>query len=139
MSIYRFIASNKPLKEISKGFKQINKNNFIINEKELLNITNETYDGYYSEYTNKQNVVFVEGEFKIGYKMYNKKIDVVLEYIKEHLVNNDEIEIWNIWMDDKNKEVTKTYCKLKDLNRGHIINIWCKDDFNYPECLTIYK
>lgn len=61
--------------------------------------------------TKKQNCTELQWVYS------SDSVNVVLEYIQDHLKKAGEIELWNVWLGDYDipTKVKKHYCKLTDL------------------------
>lgn len=141
MSIYQFMASDKELEEYDNGIivlsgnKLRNRKNFFITEEQELQamrIRIEDDMSYASLYTNKKQCVYIEWYYT------EKNAKVMLAYIKKHLEVAKEIELWNVWLNEKKKPRIKK-CSLKELDIKRIKEIFGKESFVEPECLVVYR
>ncbi|MGN0466740.1 MAG: hypothetical protein ACI4F9_10400 [Lachnospiraceae bacterium] len=142
MSLYQFFASDKQLevydnkriifdekRQLLKGKRgKIS----IFDELSSLRIFLEDDTTYMKLYTNKKYGAFIEWYYS------DENAEVIIGYIKRHLKKSREIELWNVWLGEKeNAKVTKR-C-IDDLTVLDIKNIWGKEFFEFAECLKIYR
>lgn len=161
MSLYQFLASNKPLKNmvnpyiefisinqmIERGMEiaefilddtQINREEKIVlicdSEEHLYEIQIKCDDPnrYARDYTDKKYIS------EITWHYTQERAQQLLEYIRIQMELSDEIELWNTWMDDV-KIPFVNECKLNELTIDDIKNVFGKDGFKSPECLRIKK
>jgi hypothetical protein len=159
LSIFQFLASNEKLKEIDNPYKEVISINEAIRrnieidelmmegildkeEKCILICDSEEHldeieisdDMYYSseyakEYSNKR--YFYELRFRYTAERANQ----LIQYLKDQLNNVDEIEIWNIWLDEHEtaslKSINITELSTQDLE--------FLDSYDKPTCLAIKK
>ncbi len=67
-----------------------------------------------------------------------KRAEQLLDYIKQHLQKTNEIELWKIWLGEKEKPDI-ICCKLCDLDNKKIKSIFGKNGFKKPLCLKVIK
>lgn len=144
MSLYQFLASDKKLEsydnqrivldrknKILKG-KEGKQRIFDIDEQSAMRIYQEEDRKYVDLYTDKKYAAYIEW-------CYNEEnVPILMEYIKQHLESARRIELWNVWLGPK-EEVKKSACSIEELSIQNIKNIWGKEEFIYPECLTVYR
>lgn len=144
LSIFQFLASDKVLDEVENHylkFMSINEaikqnikiSNFILNDTKInrdkkilmvcdsedhlddLEIKNDMY--YSSEYAKEYSDKKYFSELQWVYSKARSK--ELIKYLEKELKNLDEIEIWNIWLDDNEsasiKSVNITELSIQDL------------------------
>lgn len=161
MSIYQFLASDMPLKDVhnpnielislNEMFKRnldvpeilLNNKDIDWNEKialiceseELLHeieIRKDNPRGYAHPHTSKKYIS------EITFRYTNTRADQLISYIREHLLLSDVVEIWSIWLDDKNEAILETK-SLNDLSVEDIRKVLGEGYYEAPRCLTIEK
>ncbi|MBQ2801436.1 MAG: hypothetical protein IJF03_08610 [Lachnospiraceae bacterium] len=138
MSNYQFFASNKELREYKNSKWDFLKFfvRYIIRKKDYeeeessIRICKENDLSTASFYTEKSYCAYVEWGFS------EKNADIIMEYIKSHLKESKEIELWNVWEGER-AEADVTECFDNQLTIQHIKEIWGKDHFEKPEGLRI--
>lgn len=162
MSSYQFIASNKPLPEVENPYeeylsindmikrkmkvdkdllkdKSINRNEKIIlyyptedSINELVLYKDQGYAHYAKEYSTKRFFTTIQWHYT------EKRAEQLLEYLKEQLKNNEELEVWDIWLDDQEEAVVKTV-KAYRLSISDLAFLYWDQGFEQPQCLVIKK
>lgn len=148
MSLYQFFASDKPLLEydnniigcdnknrLIKKSKAKRKERFCITESDemaSIRIILEDDMFYAKMYTSKPYCAYIEWYYS------DKNAVIITNYIQSHLKSAPNIELWNIWMGDKEIE-TRRKCNLDTLLVKDIKEIWGKTEFHNPECLEIFR
>lgn len=66
-----------------------------------------------------------------------KRAEQLIAYIKKHLEKTKEIELWKIWLGEKEKPDVKC-CKLSELDTKKIKNIF-GTGFKEPMCLRVIR
>ena len=66
-----------------------------------------------------------------------KRAEQLIVYIKKHLEKTKEIELWEIWLGEKEKPDVKC-CKLSELDTKKIKNIF-GTGFKKPMCLRVIR
>lgn len=81
-------------------------------------------------YTSKKYIYTLEFWFT------EKRANEFIEYLKNNMKNNNEVEIWSIWLDHL-CEPDKYYCNIESLTAHKIKEVF--DSFNYdnPNCLIL--
>ena len=131
MSNYQFFASDRKLDEYDNGIivfdgkKLVNPNRSDrcitgFDEQYAMRIIHEDDMAEASRYTNKKYCAYIEWY----YCTFNA--EAIIEYIKTHLQNSRQIELWNVWMGEKSVPQIKK-CRLGDLQITTIKEIWGKD------------
>lgn len=116
MGLYRFLASDRELKEYDGTMKIVIENDY---EK-------------VAPYTSKKN--FAQIEFN-----YNESsVNDLIAYIKEHLKICPRIELWNTNIGNTKDAIIRK-CSKNILNKEYIKELWGKDKFEQPECLVVYN
>ncbi|TCT15635.1 hypothetical protein EDC18_103343 [Natranaerovirga pectinivora] len=161
MSSYQFLASNKPLKEVTNSFvKLLSINDMIANNMEIpdfllkttkdrdekivlqcdseehldeIEIMNENsiQVGYLKKYTNKKYIS------SLTWRYTDKRAEELLQYIKDQLKDVDEIELWDTWMDEKIEEPIIRELNIQDLTVQLIKESVGKGCYGKPSCLKI--
>jgi hypothetical protein len=94
-------------------------------------------DLVYDIYSEKKYLAQLEWEYT---ECRAKKL---IEYIKEHLIEDDEIELWNTWLGiDSNglKPQTKIHhIPIEQLTCSDLEKLFNKDTFDFPECIVVSK
>lgn len=162
MSSYQFIASNKPLPEVENPYEEYLSINDMIkrkmkvsksllkgkainrNEKTVLYYpTEESLDelvlyrdqspsDYAGEYSNK---AFLTG---IEWKYTEKRAAQLLDYLKEQLKHNDELEVWDIWLNVRDEAEIKTV-KASRLSIADLAFLHWDKGYDKPQCLVINR
>jgi|LSQX01.1.fsa_nt_gb hypothetical protein len=167
MSVFTYIASDYPLKEVENphiktlsvnqalemGIKvhdfllepsfDRDKPNVILwvdDEENFGEISIRTFsrdDLLYDIYTEKKYLAQLEWKYT---KCRAKKL---IEYIKDHLNEADEIELWNTWLGidiDELKPKTKIHhIPVEQLSCSDLQNLFNKGNFDFPECMIVSK
>lgn len=122
MSRFQFLASDKPLKEIKNLYEGY------LNEIEIKN--NMYYScEYEKEYSDKK--YFSE----LQWRYTEARAKELIEYLKEQLKDLDEIEIWNIWLDDNGLESIKSV----NITELSVQDLEFLNSSDKPACLIINK
>jgi hypothetical protein len=105
------------------------------NEDDLyeLEITREDPDRYeVSWYTDKPFIYSVE------FKYSDLNIKQLLEYIKENISEGQRLELWSIWIDDK-QIIQPTICSYEELSLKHLKKMYNWEDENHVHhsCIII--
>jgi hypothetical protein len=160
MSLYLFLASDKPLKNVkNKKIREMSVNEalkrgliidtaaldkmdrdeesailFSETEKDFseIEITEDDSSIYAVPFTHKKHVSEIRWDYS------NKRAEQLMEYIREHLTEAEEIELWKTWMDDVRKPEV-TIVSVGDLTHGHIREIFGTGYYGQPACLIITK
>ena len=119
MSLYRFFASARELKEV-------------VEMPDVMKISTLTDLTEVSNYTDKKNCAHIEWNYN------EANAEVLISYIKEHLKICPRIELWNTMQGNK-KDAIVTKCSKNILTKERIKEIWGKDSFEQPECLVVYN
>jgi len=136
MSVYTFIASEKPLENVVNEkikFSEDGKSLYVENEEDFdeLEINNkQSYD--VGTHTKKPYIA------DLNLKFTAERAHQLIEYISNHLKNANELEIWSIWLDDEEKTPSIISCKINDLTETQIKDILHSDPF-VPNCLIVEK
>lgn len=119
MSLYKFIASARELKEfdIDKDIMRINV---------LTDLSEASY------YTDKKNCATFEWSFS------EQNAQVLITRIKEHLRICPRIELWNTIEGDKKDTIVKK-CSKNILTIDNIKEIWGTQKLEQPQCLVVYN
>jgi len=136
MSVYTFIASEKPLENVVNKkikFSEDGKSLYVENE--------EDFDEL--EINNKQSYNVVTHTKKpyiadLSLRYTAERAQQLIAYISNHLKGTNELEIWSIWLDDEYKTPKILKCKLDDLTEAHIKDILHSDPF-IPNCLIVER
>ena len=96
---------------------------------EYLNIVKEDYLENARLYTKKQYCAYVEWCYSDEYA------EKIIEYIRQHLQTAKQIELWNVWLGQKEEGLKRKKCSLEQLTLEEIKEIW--GNFNTPVCLEI--
>lgn len=161
MSLYQFIASNAPLKEVKNPYitemsiydmeKQGLEVDHVLlqdysgNKDEISILVFETEEQLYETEIKKDNPDFYASDYtnkkyvsEVTWRYTEERAEKLLEYIKEHLEEAEEIELWNIWMDEVSKPVIyekkQNTITIEDLKK-----LWAQDGFAYPECVIVKR
>ena len=160
MSAYSFIASDKKLSEVKDIMESLSINealerrfkiddlllsdeNIDKNEKILyysengddsyeLIIKNVENDLYSNIYTKKPFVA------AISFKYIDSRAEQLIKYLKKEFEKVNELEIWNIWIDEVDKPVYYNY-NIDKINIHTIKKIFKPRGFGNPECNIIRK
>lgn len=131
MSIFNFVAGDKPFEDFSRGVEPLNKNTIIIDEKRYVNVYAED-DSYSAAYTAKPYIMGIEFEF------FGCISGELLGYIKKQMESHKEIELWTMWMDEK-EDPERRACNANDLSLGDLEWIYGTKEYVCPKCLKIYR
>lgn len=142
MSEYQFFASDCKLDEYDNGIitfdgkklEGLNRADRCItdfDERYAMRIIHEDDMTEASRYTDKKYCAYIEWY----YCTFNA--EAMIEYIKKHLQNSRQIELWDVWMGEKSSPQIKK-CRSEDVRITTIKEIWGKDHYEKPECLLIY-
>lgn len=118
MELYRFIASDRELKEYREDV-----NTMVIKVEEDISKV--------SDYTTKKNFA------KIEFNYNDTNVEALIAYIKEHLRICPRIELWNTFAGDKDAIVKK--CSKNILNKDYIKELWGNDSLSKTKCLVVYN
>lgn len=142
MSLYQFFASNKQLEiydnnrivlDSEKGIlKGRNDKMFTSDELSAMRIFLEDDITYMRLYTDKKYGAFIEWYYS------DKNAEIILKYIRKHLKGSREIELWNVWLGQR-ETARVIERKIDDLTVSDIKNIWGKEFFEFSECLKVYR
>ncbi|MEC6748092.1 hypothetical protein VXN63_06015 [Marinilactibacillus sp. XAAS-LB27] len=162
MSSYQFIASDKPLPEVKNPYEEylsindmikrkikvdknllkgnaVNRNEKIVlyypteeSTNELVLYKDQGYAHYAKEYSTKRFFTAIQWQYT------EKRAEQLLGYLKEQLKNNDELEVWDIWLDDHEEAVVRTV-KANQLSIADLAFLLWDQGFENPECLIIKK
>lgn len=116
MSLNKFIASARELKEVNQDIK--------------ISVIKDLSEA--SNYTDKKNCAIFEWSYS------EKNVEKLIEYIKEHLKICPRIELWNTTNSKDNNAIVRKCSKLI-LNKDYIKEIWGKESVVQPECLVVYN
>jgi len=167
MSVFTYIASDYPLKEVENPHVKTlsvnqalemgvevadillepsfdrDKPNVILwadDDKNSGEISIRTFsrdDLLYDIYSEKKYLARLEWEYT---ECRAKKL---IGYIKEHLTEADEIELWNAWLGidtDRLKPMTKVYhIPVEKLTCSDLEKLSNKGNFDLPECMIVSK
>ncbi len=111
MSLYRFLASSRELKE-DNSLKIVIQNDLSVA----------------SKYTDKKNCATLASECT------DQNVDLLIAYIKEHLKICPRIELWRTGV---GKAVIEK-CSKNILSKDKIKELWSKDSIE-PACLVVYN
>lgn len=129
--MFSFIAGDKSFEEMSLGIEILSKSVIKIEEDRCLNIyTEDTY--YSSAYTDKLYIMGIE------FDNFSNIAEAFLEYIKGQMKKHKRIELWNIWMDEKDEPLYRR-CNVSDLSVEDLKWIYDTEEYEHPQCLKIYK
>jgi len=160
VTAYQFLASNAPLKEVKNekveiiSAKEAIKRKIEINldwlnsedlesdEKIILIAQSEDdldeieitvdVDGNFLNYTKKLYTASLSWHYS-----ENRALELI-NYIKEHLNEVTEIELWEIWADEITEPLIKR-CSLSSLSTKDIEDIFGQEGFEVPKCLIVEK
>ncbi len=132
MSQYNFIASNIKLDSFSYGV-QREGHRLYIDESNHLQIFQ---DELFEDLTPYTKASYVQG-ISFGRK-YLGNPEKLLDYIKQALDGQDSLEIFSIWLGEKN-EVEKRDCHIDQLDRELLKWVFSYGGFKNPRKLKVYK
>ncbi|MBV1758645.1 MAG: hypothetical protein KMY55_12500 [Dethiosulfatibacter sp.] len=161
MSLYQFLASDSPLKDVQNpnieiiSLNEMAKRNLVVpeillnnkntdpNEKivliceseELLHeieIRKDNPKGYAHPYTSKKYVS------EITFRYTDIRAEQLIKYISENLLISDELEIWSIWLDDLKEGIIETKSQ-NDLTLEDLKKVLGPGYYEMPRCLKIKK
>jgi hypothetical protein len=161
MSLYRFLASDLPLKDVhnpnielislNEMFKRnlevpeilLRNNDIDMDEKiilvceseELLHeleIRKDNPEDHAADYTMKNFV----SEVTFGYN--HIRAEQLIRYIREHLLGSEEIELWCVWLGDVG-DVEAEMKRQDDLTVEDIKRLFGATCFERPICLRVTK
>lgn len=167
MSVFTYIASDYPLKEVENPHVKI----LSVNQGLEMGIKVHDFLLEPSFDRDKPNVIlWVDDDKNLGeisirgfsrdhalYDIYSEKkylaqlvweytesrAKKLIEYIKDHLNEADEIELWNTWLGiDTNKLKPKTKIHHKSIEQLTCLDLeklFNKDTFDFPECIVVSK
>ncbi|QNO13482.1 hypothetical protein HYG86_01210 [Alkalicella caledoniensis] len=163
MSIYQFLASSKPLKEVKNPYiKMLSINEMLArkmkvpsflldsptdrNEKIVLHFDSEEHldeieitiennipMDYLKKYTSKNHI------YTLSWRYTEKRAKKLLQYIQEQLKQVEEIELWNTWMDEKIEGITLEKVNIKELTVQLIEETLGEQCYDHPKCLKVTK
>lgn len=91
----------------------------------------------YDIYSGKKYLAQLEWEYT---ECRAKKL---IEYIRDHLIGADEIELWNTWLGiDSNRLKSQTkqhHIPIEQLTCSDLEKLFNKDTFDFPECIVVSK
>ena len=122
MSVFQFLASNQPLKEVKNLYEGY------LNE---IEIKNSIY--HYCEYEKAYSDKTCFSELHWSYTEARAK--QLVEYLKDQLKHLDEIEIWSIWLDDY-ESANIISVPIAELS---IQDLEFLDRFDKPTCILVKK
>ena len=160
MSMYQFISGNVPFKPY-RGFLELSVK--AVKEQGIILPDTYTLDTKLLIFEPEQDGMFVRPHgislygtsvSQIGQRFTDKKYHARLqigicseqptmqfiEYIKRHLKEDEEVEMWDVWPDHDYKEsAALRYCDISSLAVDHIRALRDHDGFYRPCCLTIHR
>jgi len=95
MSMFSFIAGDRPFDEFSIGIQVLNKNAVRIEEGHYLNIYKEEDRYYSSVYTDRSYIMGIE------FDNFSNVAEAFMKYIKRQMEQHKSIELWNMWMGER--------------------------------------
>lgn len=161
MSVYQFLASDEVLKNVKNekvmffSIKEALKRGITLNKKLIANIDENKKDVimyfkkkedlgeisisleiedmkiYSDNYTNKKY------RCRLSWDYTEERAEQLINYIKQHLKKTKEIELWEIWMGEKEKPSVEC-CKLCELDNKKIKKIF-GNGFKEPMCLRVVR
>ncbi|PKM95616.1 MAG: hypothetical protein CVU84_02095 [Firmicutes bacterium HGW-Firmicutes-1] len=159
MSRFQFIASDSPLKDVKNPYieflsinmalaRGIQLDDYILDDPDIdrddvkrmficdseehmheIEIKQEESPSYAEKYTQKKYA----SELRWIYS--EERALQLLDYIKEHLKDSNEVELWDTWMDDE-QLATIPHCTFENLSLEDIKNIYGGNFFK-PEYIVI--
>lgn len=110
---------------------------FVENEDDLdgVVITKEDADIYdVNWYTDKSFIYSVE--FRYSYLT----IKQLLEYLKENISEGQRLELWSIWIDDK-QIIQPTICRYEELSLNHLNKMynWQDENHVHHSCIIVER
>lgn len=133
MTLYKFIASNEKLQNLEIGVERKGVILDIPNPNEYLNIFIEDKYTYLNNFTDSKYIYNVE-----TWNFANNK-HKILEYIKSQMSNTNVLELWSVWLDDKEIDSKTKSIKFEDFNVSDLEWVFDIDEFIKPRGLRIYK
>lgn len=163
MSIFQFLASDKPLEEVKNPYVKfisinealacnIKLGDFIVNDTEIdrnernimvcdseehmgeIEIKHDMY--YSSEYAKKYSNKQYFSELHLTYTETRAK--QLVDYLKEQLNNLDEIEVWSIWLDEYKSASIKSI-NINELSITDLEFLNTSNGYEKPKCLIIKR
>lgn len=161
MSVYQFLASDVMLENVKNekvmffSVKQALERGITLNKKLIANIDENKKDVvmyfekkedlgeisislemedmkiYSDDYTNKKY------RCSLSWDYTEQRAEQLINYIKHHLEKTKEIELWKIWLGEKEKPNIEC-CKLCELDNKKIEMIF-KSGFKKPMCLRVVR
>ena len=161
MSLYQFLASDMPLKDVrnpnieiislnemlgrnldvpeillsSKNIDWDEKIALICESEELLHeieIRKDNPDGHAHPFTTKKYVSEITFRYTIT------RAEQLVHYIREHLRMSETLEIWSLWIDDIKEAIVETKGQ-DDLSIEDIKKVLGEGYYDAPRCLKIEK
>lgn len=131
MSQYNFIASKKQLENYSYGIHK-NSNNFIIDDNyvEIIRDTIFSEISFYTDFPYISEVNYKHGLLD--------NPEILLEYLKSTLKNQNEIEIISIWLGEK-EPIEKRVCHIDNLKSEELQWVLSDKGYKNPRKLKIFK
>ena len=133
MSLFNFIAADKPLSELTIGIEDHGSYIIIEDEFRTLNIYTEQYEGCPEEFTKLPHIMGVE------FGRFNRMKDELLGYVLAAADQCTQMELWSIWLDDPDLNIEHRACRREDLTEEDIAWVWGQEYFTHPRCLKVYK
>lgn len=133
MSLFNFIAADKPLSELTIGIEDHGSCIIIEDEARTLNIYTEQFEGYPEEFTKLPHIMGVE------FGRFNRMKDELLSYVLAAADQCSQMELWSIWLDDPDRNIEHRACRREDLTEEGLAWIWGQEYFTHPRCLKVYK
>ncbi len=164
MSLYQFLASNKPLQEkINPYIEHLSVNDMIARGMEVpFNLVNHTIDPDekivlwcdteehmdeiqilnekespypdVEKFTNKPYIA------TLSWRYTDERAEALIQYFKEALADNDtldELELWQIWLADSIDGLKVHEFGINDMTVAVLRAHFGKDHFEHPVCLKI--
>lgn len=140
MSYYRFFASNKEMPEFdNRKAKPITVDGKVIaisfasevDEEKAMRIRKEEDDYYAKKFTNKEHINYLEWCYN------DENAHLIVDYIKDLLVDRFTVSLFNTWLGDESALVIKKI-DVDDLCIEDIRELWGQKSFEKNECLVIF-
>ncbi|MER2119000.1 MAG: magnesium transporter [Solibacillus sp.] len=111
---------------------------FVENEEDLNELVIKK-EGYYnvSEYTGYPFI------YEISFSYSELRVKQLLDYLKDHIVEGQIIELWRVWIGHEDNKLNKPYSRFiyNELSLNHLLQIYNCNHENYKEqyCLILEK
>lgn len=163
MSIYQFIASNRPLKNVINPYvKLLSINDMIAMKMEipnfLLKATKDRDEKITLHCESEAQLDEIEIMTEINmpieslatytmkkyiasltWRYTDQRAETLLEYLQDHMKSSDEVEVWNTWLNESVEDPKIVEIKIQDLKIKMIKECLGKGFYESASCIRISK